>query len=301
MKTYLDCIPCFFRQALMTARLAGADDITQREVLNRLSQLIPTLSLELSPPHMSRAIYGLVREITGREDVYKEVKEESNRIALDLYPELKEKVKGCQDRLLAAVRIAITGNIIDYGVPDSFDIRKEVGGCLNEDFAICDYEGFKDRLKDAEKILYLGDNAGEIVFDKVLIEELRDNHKKKEIIFAVRDKPVINDALIEDAKFCGIDKIAKVISNGSDAAGTLLDSCSENFLDAYRNADMIISKGQGNFESLTEEKRPIFFLFKAKCAVVARDIGCSVGGIILKGNLRRVNSATTIHTRLKNE
>ena len=127
----------------------------------------------------------------------------------------------------------------------------------------------------------MADNAGETVFDRILIEEIKKGDSNKEIIYAVKESPAINDALIEDAYYCGIDRIAKVISSGSDAPGTVLSLCSKKFLKLYRNADMIISKGQGNFEALSNAKRPIFFMFMAKCPVIAREVNCKIGDVIL--------------------
>ena len=137
-------------------------------------------------------------------------------------------------------------------------------------------------------MLYLADNAGEISFDKLLIEEIRNQYNQdKDIFFAVKEKPVINDALAEDALFFGIEKMAKVISSGSDAPGTVLEFCSREFLELYAKADLIISKGQGNFEALVGEDEDIFFLFKVKCPVVARHIGCKLGDVILKANKKK--------------
>lgn len=277
MKTYLECIPCFFKQALFASRIAGADEITQKRVLDRLSQIIPGFDLERKPPEMGRDIYALVREITGNPDPFKELKDRFNQIALRLYPDLKKRVKDSADPLLTAIRFSIAGNVIDFGTPNSFDIENEISKILEKDFFIFDYEKFKNALDNTSQVLYLADNAGEVVFDKILIEELH-----KDIIYVVREEPIINDALIEDALFCGIDKIARVISSGSDAPGTVLELCSKDFLDIYNNADLIISKGQGNFEALSEEMRPIFFLFKAKCSCIAEDISCKMGDIILK-------------------
>jgi len=150
----------------------------------------------------------------------------------------------------------------------------------------------KQALDSTESILYLGDNAGEIVFDKLLIEEMGKN-----IVYVVRNKPIINDALIEDARDCGIDKIARVISSGSDAPGTVLNLCSREFLEIYHKAPLIISKGQGNFEALSEEKAPIFYLLKVKCPVIAKDIGCKVNDLILKSNLLTSSEKLlTLHT-----
>lgn len=286
MKTYLDCIPCFFKQALAAARLAGAGPAVQKKVLNELSREVLDFKLQSSPPEMGRTLYALVRKATGRDDPFKAIKRKSNEFALALYPRLKAKVTHSRDRLLTAVEMAIAGNIIDYGIKNSLNIAKEVekifaeenGLIRREGKEIFNYLSFKQALKKTKKILYLADNAGEVVFDRILIEEL----KNKEIIFAVRGEPIINDALAEDAKFCGIDKYARVVSSGCDAPGVILKFCSRRFRKIYQDAEFIISKGQGNFEALSDEKRPIFFLFKAKCPVVAEHLGCKLGDIILK-------------------
>lgn len=228
MRTYLDCIPCFFKQALKAARIAGANEDIQKKVLDRLASEVPNFSLSSSPPEMGRIIYRLVKEVTEEEDPFRKVKEKYNRIALNIYPDLKDKVAHSEDKLLAAIRLAVAGNVIDFGVDSSFILKKEIRDAFKKDFAVFDYQEFEGILKNTKQILYLADNAGEVVFDRVLIEELN-----REVIYVVRNKPVINDALIEDAKFCGIDKIARVISSGSDAPGTILDLCSSDFLSLY--------------------------------------------------------------------
>lgn len=288
MKTYLECIPCFFKQALEASRLSGADETTQKEVLDKLSRLVPEIRLSSTPPEMGRIIYRLVSKITGERDPFKEIKQKSNKQSLKLYPELKAKIESSNDRLLSAVRLAIAGNIIDYGVTNHFVIEEEIENCLRRNFAIFDYGDFKETLDKADGILYLADNAGEVIFDKVLIEEIKklDAPRGRQIFYVVRDKPVINDALVEDARACGIEEVAEIVSSGADAPGTILELCSQEFLKLYEQARMIISKGQGNFEALSDEDKPIFFLLKAKCPVIAKDIGCSFGDMILKCNTK---------------
>ncbi len=262
--------------------MAGADEDVQKKILDNLAAEVPNFPLSSSPPEMGRIVYRLVREITSEEDPFKKVKDKYNKIALNIYPDLKDKVAHSKDRLLTAIRLAVAGNIIDFGVDNPFVLEKEIEDVFRKDFAIFDYQEFKETLKNAKQILYLADNAGEVVFDRILIEELN-----KEVIYVVKDKPVINDALAEDAQFCGIDKIAEVVSNGSDAPGTILSLCSEAFLSLYETAKLIISKGQGNFEGLVgRSKAPIFFLFKVKCPVIANDVGCRVNDIVLKYNCK---------------
>jgi uncharacterized protein with ATP-grasp and redox domains len=132
-------------------------------------------------------------------------------------------------------------------------------------------------LHESPAILYLADNAGETVFDRVLIE-----HLDRPVTYVVKAAPIINDATFEDAVAAGIDRIAEIIDNGSNAPGTLLDQCSEAFLESFHQAELIIAKGQANYESLSREPAPIFFLLQAKCRVIARDLGVATGDIILR-------------------
>ncbi|MEA2006397.1 MAG: ARMT1-like domain-containing protein [Acidobacteriota bacterium] len=290
MRTYLDCIPCFYRQALDAARIAGADEIKQKQILDKVSQLITDFPLEASPPEMGREIYNLVREMSGVKDPFKEIKENNNRLALKLYPKLKQEVNNSEDRLLTAVRLSIIGNIIDYGAKNSLNVEEEINNLFQGNFVVDNessettfkYKKLKEALNKVNSIVYLADNAGEVVFDRLLIEELV-KELGKEVIYVVKDKPIINDALIEDAIFCGINEVAKIISSGSDAPGTLLKYCSGEFIRLFQNAELIISKGQGNYEALSEEDKPIFFLFRAKCPVIAKDIGCNLGDMVLVG------------------
>jgi len=298
MKTHLDCIPCFFRQILDAARISGAGTVIQKKVLFELSEILSEFSLQASPPELSRTVYGIVRKATRQNDPYLKIKKQSNRFVLKMYPELCNRLSASDDRLLKAVEMAIAGNIIDYGVRNSLNIKEELKKILHTEKqsfgkgnnAFIHYHDFKTTVTKAKNILYLADNAGETVFDRILIEEIKRKDTRKKITYAVKGSPIINDALIEDAYQCGIDKIATVVSSGSDAPGTILPLCSKEFLKMYRAADMIISKGQGNFETLSEEKKPIFFMLRAKCPVVARDIGCRLGEILLLFNRRKTKS-----------
>ena len=277
MKTYLDCFPCFLSQALRAARIATDDEKKIKEVLDEVGMMLKDIPVKSTPPESGRLIYHKISEITKNSDPYKELKNESTLKALSLYPSLKNKVEKSDDRLLTAIRVAIAGNVIDFGANRHFDLRKETDEVIKRDFAIFDYKAFKESLDKAHDILYIGDNAGECVFDRILIEEIN-----KPVTYVVRDMPVINDATYEDAIRAGIDKIATIISSGTDAPGTLLETCSAEFKEVYNNSKFIISKGQGNYEVLTNEKRPIFFLLKAKCQVIAKDIGVVEGDIVLK-------------------
>ncbi|MFA4991034.1 MAG: ARMT1-like domain-containing protein [Candidatus Omnitrophota bacterium] len=293
MRTYLDCIPCFFRQVLDAARIAKASPRQQKQILDAFARKISKVPLRLSPPEIDRFGFNILRKISMRDDPYKEIKRRSNLCALRLLGKLRDKVNYSKDRLLTALELAIAGNIIDFGPKNNLNVKAELKRILAEERgvirkkSIFHYSEFRRGLKAAKNILYLADNAGEVVFDRILIEEIKKGHPDKDIFYAVKERPVINDALFEDAKACGIDKIARVISNGSDAPGTILSLCSKEFGRIYKSADMIISKGQGNFESLSREKRPIFFLFMVKCPVVTKETGCEMGSAVLFYNLRK--------------
>ena len=280
MKTYLDCIPCFLRQTLDTARIAGADKALQKKIINKVCELIPQFPLNATPPQMGVKIHWLIRNLTSNSDPYKKIKKDLQRIALDMYPYLKEEVKKAKNCLAIALKIATMGNVIDFAINDSATILKELEDIHKHGFAIFEYEEFKKSLQTAQTILYLADNAGETVFDRVLIEEIPTD---KKLYYGVRGFAAINDALEVDAKEAGIGKYSTITSNGSDVPGTLLESCSKQFRDIFFNADMIISKGQGNFESLHGGGYLVFFLFKIKCSPVARELNCKVGDLILKG------------------
>lgn len=288
MRTYLDCIPCFFRQVLEGARIIQAGPKTQKQLIDDFARIIPKISLSARPPEIARFGYNLLREICPDGDPYKNIKEKSNRLALGLYEKLKNKICRSQDRLLTALELAIAGNVIDFGVKNNLSVDVELEKILAEENkyvlkkSIFHYSDFRRVLRKAKNILYLADNAGEVVFDRVLIEEIKRIYPDKIVYYAVKERPIINDALVEDAKECRIHKITQVISNGTDVPGTILGLCSKEFKGIYKKSDMIISKGQGNFESLSPGKNYIFFLFMVKCAVVAKESGCAIGDTVLK-------------------
>lgn len=279
MKTYIDCIPCFMDQALRAGRIATKDEAKIKELLNSVGCMIKNIPMESTPPETGDIIYREVSRITGVNDPYKEIKKSNIKEALALYPELKEMVKASENSLLTAIRIAIAGNVIDLGVNKEFNLIEDIRTIIKQDFAIFHFDEFAEALSKAKSILYLGDNAGESVFDKILIEEIG-----KPVTYAVRDIPVINDVTYEDAIASGLEEVAEIISSGTSAPGTILHTCNPAFLKKFNHSDMVISKGQGNYEGLSNTDRSVFFLLKAKCKVIANDLNVIVNDIILKAN-----------------
>ena len=277
MHTYFDCIPCFFEQALRAGRMATDDEYKIKRLLDEVGMMLKDIRPDDTPPETGRRLYQRVKEITGNSDPFRKIKRKNTAKALSLYPSLKGTVDASEDRLVAAIRLAIAGNVMDFGANKDFDIDAEINRVFKRKFAIFDCDEFRDHLDKTGEILYIADNAGECVFDRLLMEEMR-----KPVTYVVRGAPVINDATYEDALQAGVHKMALIMSSGTDAPGTILATCSREFRQIYDRSTFIISKGQGNYEALSGEKRPIFFLLKAKCRVIARDVGVNEGDIILK-------------------
>ncbi|KPK72028.1 MAG: hypothetical protein AMJ79_16090 [Phycisphaerae bacterium SM23_30] len=283
MKTYLDCIGCFLDQALKSARLVSDDEGMHERVLREILRAAVKMDLTQPPAVMGRFIHQTVRRFSGHEDPYRSIKDHFNRLALGYYPRLKKDIEASGDPLARAVRLAIAGNIIDFAVRSRLDDAKldqAIEESLRADMSGAVLEDFRGAVRGAERILYLGDNAGEIVFDRLLLEQL----PREKVTFVVRGGPVINDATRADAETAGITDLVEVIDNGSDVAGTMLEMCSEEFRCRFEEADLIAAKGQGNYETLNQVNKDIFFLLKVKCPVIARDIGCEVGRLVLQRN-----------------
>ena len=279
LKTELECLPCFFGQVARTLKHAGVNGDRGRDILRRAERVIEKASLDEVPARTTTIIHRILREETGL-DPYKKVKDTYNRIALEMLPALRRRVDSPDDRLECGVRAAIAGNVIDFGIYESIDLDRALEESFRLPLTGGVYPVFAQAVKASNSILYLCDNAGEIVFDRLLIEILRDMGKK--VTAAVKGSPVINDATLDDARAAGLHECSTVIDNGNDGIGTLLEACSPRFLEQYQSADLIISKGQANYETLVQEKdERIFFLFKVKCPVVAAFMGRSNGDIVL--------------------
>ena len=291
MKIFLDCIPCFVRQALDSARLATDDEQIHEKVVREVLRLSADLDMSQSPPEIGQKIHRLIRSLVGSDDPYYRVKKQFNSLALKLYPDLRKQIINSNDQFETAIRLAIAGNIIDFGVKSSLsesEVKKTINDSLSGYLDPEQVLNFKNAVTEAEKILYLADNAGEIVFDHLLIEQL----PIEKITVVVKGSPVINDATIDDANVVGLGRIVEVIDNGSDGPGTILETCSQSFRDRFEDADLIIAKGQGNYETLSDLDKNIFFILKAKCPVIARDLGCEVGEMILRksNSFKRVDN-----------
>ena len=284
MKIYHECIPCLARQAVEVAELMTDKKEIQREIIRKALAEISAIGFEETAPYLARTMHLIAKEITGIQDPYKDLKFEYNKIAENLYCELNlEERVACSDYPFdTACRLSIAGNIIDFalgltlerqGIYDSIQLSLEaeiVGNSSQE---------LKKAVDKASKILVISDNSGEIVFDKLLIKQLPAD----KTIYSVKGAPIVNEATMEDAIAVGMTKLVKVIDNGAESQGTILKLCSKEFIKTFTEADLIISKGQANYETLSHLNDPrIFFLLRAKCKLIADDLNCQQGDFVIK-------------------
>ncbi len=280
MRTYLDCVACLARQAREASLHAGHDEQVHEEILRQALRALSDMDFGDPPPMMGRTIHRIVRELSGSEDPYRGAKQSFNAQAMELFPELQRMIRESSAPLETAVNLAVAGNMLDFAVNSHLspgDIRQTVETAASQAVSPEVFKDFIRAVQAADDILYLGDNAGEIVFDRLLIEQL----PREKITFVVRGAPVINDVTVEDAQSVGLAELVEVIDNGTDIPGTMLSESPEWFRQRFDAADLVISKGQGNYETLSDAQKNIFFIFKVKCSTVAGHMNCPIGHSIL--------------------
>jgi damage-control phosphatase, subfamily I len=278
LKATLDCLECIAAQALRTARVATDDPKVQRTIFNEVVSRISAMDCSESPAALSLVVYDLTIELTGNADPYGELKREQNELALELEPELRELVAQSTDPLATALHLSAAGNIIDLGVQHSehIDVRGAIKQSLEERFAVDHSEAFLDSLSRCKDLLFLLDNAGEIVFDKILIEELQ---KHTTVTAVVKGAPILNDVLLADAEQVGLTAVCDVIDNGGAFIGSPLELIPDSFRQRMEQADVLIGKGQGNYETIDEFPGDVFLILRAKCEIIAEHMGVKYGQV----------------------
>lgn len=282
MRLQPECLPCTLRQAIKAVRLAGREELAWPAMRLALEVLREEASPEVSPPWLAQRLQRRVRALLGGEDPYAEVKRRSNRALLARYAELRRWAEAAGDPLLGALRLAGAANALDVATREELPSVEEVLERARE-AAVPDgsWRAFLEALGAARSLLYVGDNAGEVVLDRLLLEAIAARRPGIRLRFLVRGAPVLNDVTAEDAAAVGMSGVAEVVSSGSDLPAFSPRECEAAALRAYRDSDMILAKGQGNFEALHEERRPVWFLFQVKCPVVARAVGQPLGRVVL--------------------
>lgn len=276
---HLECIPCLARQAHEAVVAATTDTPLRKAALRRALQFLACMDWHLSPPALAQQIHRLIRDMTHNPDPYAAMKEQLNQRAAHLDVTWHRRFAEAFPPFEAAVRMAIVGNLLDAGAKTQLgeDDMLAAFECALAAPLVGSVAELADAINKAESILYLADNAGEIVFDRWLLAQL----PLGKFTVAVRGAPVLNDATLADAEEAGLGDFGDLISNGSDAPGTLLHDCSSEFRDRFAGSDLILAKGQGNYESLVGADKHIFFLFKVKCAVVSEALGCPSGSLVI--------------------
>ena len=272
MQTSLECLVCFMQQALITGRLSSGDTSVQRKVVNEVGRLVSDLDMSLSPPENAVLVYRLIAAITNENDPFAAAKKKSTELVLGIRDEVRRRIETADNQLYTAVQFAIASNIIDYGVQHEFDALETLSRCREQEFCIDEFDLFEQEINQyaGPRILYLADNSGEIIFDGLLIEQLLKLGCTVNMV--VREGVTLNDVTMKEAEESGISKLCRVMTSGVVCPGTPLYSCSEEIREAFRTSDIIISKGQGNFETLSDVDAPLYFFLTVKCEVVARSI-----------------------------
>lgn len=292
MKVTPDCYPCAFRQARRVYDLAAAENgrviPPWENVEPRIREILSKDWSGFSPAEISCAVIHAVMEEAGCGDPFATLKKHSNEVALSHLPEVRQLVREAADPLRKATELSVAGNIIDLGIKLDFDLRESVDRVTSRGFAIDHYDRYQRKLSGAKRIFVAADNSGEIVFDRVLVETLKETFPGVEVTVAVNQDPVLNDALMEDAVVAGMHEVARVIDNGYGDLGSLVEKASDEFKEAYFGADVIISKGQANFETLEDRPEEIFLLLQAKCDAVARHVGVRFHDAVLISTRERL-------------
>ncbi len=279
MQAKPECKRCFRRQAQTAAQLIGLDGQTTDTLMQAVNRRLDATPADETPPITASDLHALIRELGGEPDPYRAAKQEATAHALSLYPKLRELVAAADDPLETAVRLAIAGNIIDLGVSSEYDLEASIERVLSTEPAINHLPQLRAALSRAKQILFLADNAGETVMDRLLIEQLG-----APVTYVVKGGPAVNDATRDDAIAAGVDSQCEIIDHGAATLGTLLERCNEDFRHRFDEAELIIAKGMANYESLSGSRPGLFFLLQAKCAVVAADLGVEEKAIIVLEN-----------------
>ena len=276
-----DCLVCLYNQALKTTKLLGLDDKKSAKILFEVAKILPNYSLSNTAPQIAKESYGVIAKFTNK-DPLKKVKKQSIKEAKKFKPFLYQKIKNSDDKLLTALKIAVAGNVIDFGSKAQIKLDEILEKIFDTNFKIDNYSQLQNRLKKAKKVVILGDNSGENIFDVILADVLKSLYDI-ELFYFVRGKPIINDVTLKEAKKSDMSKFAKIIDSGVPTAGYDLKFATKKSKKIFKSADVVISKGMGNFESLYQiTKREVFYLFVVKCNVIADAVKCDVGDLVLK-------------------
>ena len=278
-----ECVGCIVNQSARVADAIKADKKLKQELTLHVENLSKNFSFNDTPPEIASYVYEDLARLANKTDLYDEVKKASTKKALSFKPLLEEKLRTTDNKLLTATKIAVAGNVIDLAAQVEFDLEEELEKIFHTEFAHDDFAIFEKKIKTAKKVLVIGDNVGEHIFDYMFIETLQKLALHVEIYYMVRGTPIINDVTILEAKEAGFDKLCKLVDSGVNTPGFVYNRATKYSQELFDSADLVISKCMGNYECLSpSHRKDICFLLKVKCNVVARSLGKEVGDIICK-------------------
>ncbi len=277
------CVACIINQSVKVADAINATPSLKENLTSTVEGMSKDFSFDNNPPEIAADVYEKMALIANKTDLYGEVKELSTKKALSFVPFLKEKLSNSDNRLLTATKIAVAGNVIDLAAEVEFDLEEELVKIFDTDFSHNDFEAMQNSLKDAKNVVILGDNVGEHIFDYMFIETLKELYPDTEYYYFVRGNPIINDVTIKEAKEAAFDTLCNLVDSGVNTPGFAYTRATKEAQKLFDRADLVISKGMGNYECLSPSHRDkICFLLKVKCGVVANSLDREVGDIVCK-------------------
>jgi uncharacterized protein with ATP-grasp and redox domains len=280
-----ECIPCAVNQVVRTARMAGLDNEAQKQAARAAMRILAELDHGAAPAVIATEAIRAAEALYEGKDAFERIKAESTAEALALYnaikPEMARELLSLDPvgRIRLCAKLAAAGNIIDFGISTEFDLKGTLEDTLARDLAIDHSEQLHEAICQASEVLLIGDNAGEIVFDRFLLDEIVGLGKT--VFISVKSGPILNDAVRRDAVAAGIGDPIRIVETGASSLGVMLEECSPEFVDLFTRAGVVISKGQANYETLDDAARPVFFVLRVKCPVISRPMGIPTGTSIV--------------------
>lgn len=285
MEAKPECYPCILSALLKTVRYVSDDEWLLRKVLDETMDVLRGSDKSRTPPEIATEAFERAVRAVGEKDPYKPLRDSVNAAAKKILAKSEHMVDSAVDPLYTALKLAAVANRIDSLIEEEYTPDEVIKELMNADFRTNDYDELKESLSNAKRLLYLFDNAGEIFFDRLLIQRIKKDYEKLRITGVVRAKPIFNDATYDDARAADLEGLIELIDCGIVTVGTPLHSCSREFQEIFSEADVVIAKGQAGYETLESEvapgrpfaKKPVFFLLTVKCNVVAATLGLDVG------------------------
>jgi len=278
-----ECIECIINQSRRVSKAITASPSLSETLTSTVEEMSKNFSTKHNPPEVAADVYEKMATLANKSDLYDEIKEHSTQKALEFIPLLEERISLCENKLLTVTKIAVAGNVIDLAAQVSFDLHEELEKIFETEFAYNDFELLSKKLESASTLLVIGDNVGEHIFDKLFIQNLQDLYPKLHISYMVRGNPIINDVTIKEATEAGFDKICELVDSGVNTPGFVYNRATEYSKKLFDTADLVITKGMGNYECLSDtHRKDLCFLLKVKCEVVARSLSKEIGDIVCK-------------------